>query len=98
MKREAILLIPLAFCAIGLGAYNFARFGNPFETGQKYQLTIPVAHSSYFSVSYLPSNLFIYLFYPLTFVGKFPFVKSALFDASAAAKVAERPGRDGFRS
>jgi hypothetical protein len=81
-KREGVLLIPLALCVFGLGAYNFARFGNPFETGQLYQLTIPVAHSSYFSISYLPSNLYIYLLYPLTFAGKFPFVKSALFDTS----------------
>jgi hypothetical protein len=81
-KRESFLLIPFAFCVIGLGAYNFARFGNPLETGQLYQLTIPVAHSSYFSISYLPSNLYIYLFYPLTFAGKFPFIKSALFDVS----------------
>ncbi len=81
-KKEGSLLIPLALCAIGLGAYNYARFGNPLETGQLYQLTIPVAHSSYFSISYLPSNLYIYLFYPLTIVGKFPFVKSALFEPS----------------
>jgi hypothetical protein len=82
LKREGFLLIPLALCAFGLGIYNFARFGNPFETGQLYQLTIPVAHSSYFSISYLPSNLYIYILYPLTFAGKFPFVKSALFDTS----------------
>jgi hypothetical protein len=79
-KREGCLLIPLAVCGIGLGVYNLARFGNPLETGQAYQLTIPVAHSSYFSISYLPTNLYIYLFYTLDFVGKFPFVKSALFD------------------
>ncbi len=95
-KREAILLIPLAFCAIGLGAYNYARFGNPFETGQLYQLTIPVAHSSYFSVSYLPSNLFVYLFYPLTFIGKFPFVKSALFDAALLPKWLGHPAGMAF--
>ena len=80
--RDGYLLIPLALCAIGLGAYNFARFGNPLETGQLYQLTIPVMHSSYFSISYLPANLFIYLFYPIDLVAKFPFVKSALFDVS----------------
>jgi len=81
-KRDGSLLIPLALCGFGLGAYNFARFGNPLETGQLYQLTIPVAHSSYFSISYLPTNLFIYLFYPIDLVVKFPFVKSALFDVS----------------
>ena len=82
LKNMGSLLIPFALCAIALGAYNFVRFSNPFETGQKYQLTIPVAHSSYFSISYLPSNLYIYLFYPMDLVGKFPFVKSALFDLS----------------
>jgi hypothetical protein len=81
-KRAGPLLIPLVLCGLGLGLYNFARFGNPLETGQKYQLTIPAAHSTYFSISYLPSNLYIYLFYPIDLAGKFPFVKSALFDAS----------------
>ena len=82
LKIVGSLLIPFALCVIGLGAYNFVRFGDPFETGQKYQLTIPVAHSSYFSLSYIPANLYIYLFYPIDLVGKFPFVKSALFDLS----------------
>jgi hypothetical protein len=81
-KKEGSLLIPLSLCMAGLGVYNFERFGNPFETGQKYQLTIPTAHSTYFSISYLPTNLYTYLIYPINLAGKFPFVKSTLFDFS----------------
>jgi hypothetical protein len=85
-KREGALLIPLAACVIGLGIYNFARFANPFETGQMYQLTIPATHSSYFSTSYIPTNSYNYLFYPTYFVGKFPFIRSALFEISMLPK------------
>jgi hypothetical protein len=81
-KRVGFLLIPLALCLLGLGAYNFFRFGNPLEVGQTYQLTVSQPRKQYFSLSYLPSNLYIYLFYPLTIAQKFPFVKSALFDYS----------------
>lgn len=95
-KRAGSLLIPLALCGLGLGLYNFARFGNPLETGQKYQLTIPAAHSTYFSISYLPSNLYIYLFYPIDLAGKFPFVKSALFDASLLPKWVSLPAAMSF--
>ena len=81
-KRNGSLLIPLALCLIGLGVYNFARFGNPLETGQLYQLTVPTSHGSYFSISYLPVNFYIYLLYPINLVVKFPYIKSALFEIS----------------
>jgi len=72
------LLAPLALCVLGLGIYNFARFRNPLETGLTYQLTVPVRH--YFLGSYLPSNLYAYLFYPLTVVDRFPFVRATLYE------------------
>ena len=81
-RREGLLLIPLATCLMGFGVYNFLRFGNPLEVGQTYQLTVSQPRTQYFSFSYLPANLYIYIFYPLTMVQKFPFVKSALFDYS----------------
>jgi hypothetical protein len=81
-KREGFLLIPLTLCLLGLGAYNFFRFGNPLDVGQTYQLTVSQPRDQYFSILYLLPNLYAYLFYPLTFVQKFPFVKSALFDPS----------------
>jgi len=41
--------LPYVIVAIGLMGYNYARFGNPFEFGQKYQLT--VADQSQYSVA-----------------------------------------------
>ncbi len=79
LQTAGFLLVPLLFCLAGLGFYNYVRFGNPLETGMAYQLTIPMPDPSY-SLSYFPSNLYIYLFYPLSTVPKFPFVTSALFD------------------
>ena len=39
-RRDAIALaIPLLVIGSMYGAYNYARFGSPFETGQQYQLT-----------------------------------------------------------
>lgn len=77
-RKFALLLVPLALCIIGLGVYNFARFSNPLETGFTYQLSIPEAYSDYYSMSYLPSNFYIYFFYPMTTLAKFPFVLSTL--------------------
>jgi hypothetical protein len=78
LKKIALVVIPLAVCLAGLGAYNFVRFGNPFETGMSYQLTIPDARSDYYSLSYFPSNLFIYLLFPMETMAAFPFVVSTL--------------------
>lgn len=77
-KRIASLLVPFSLCMIALGLYNFARFGSPLETGFSYQLSIPEAKSEYYSISYLPSNFYIYLFFPMTMAGNFPFVISTL--------------------
>lgn len=77
-KKIVLLMSPLALCVLGLGIYNFMRFDNPFETGLNYQLTLPDPKSQYYSISYLPSNLLAYLFYPLTTANSFPFILSTL--------------------
>ncbi len=81
-KRAGILLAPLTLCVIGLGIYNFVRFDNPLETGLTYQLTIPEFRQLTYSVSYVRSNAYIYLLYPLTSSSSFPFIKSAHFQLS----------------
>jgi hypothetical protein len=96
-RRVASLLIPLTLCIIGLGIYNFARFGNLLETGMKYQLSIPQDQNGFYSPSYIPSNLFIYLFYPITTARSFPFIISTLplsgrFDEIVAGLVPSTPG------
>lgn len=75
----SLLVAPLALCLLGLGLYNAARFGNPLETGLTYQLTIPEFREISYSVSYVPSNLYVYLAYPLTGSNAFPFIQSAHF-------------------
>ncbi len=82
LERFGLLLAPLALALIGLGIYNLVRFGNPMETGLAYQLTIPELHQHDFSLAYVPSNLYSYLFYPLTRTNDFPFIQSAHFHAS----------------
>jgi len=76
-NKLCLLLVPLAACALGLGLYNFARFGNPLETGLTYQLTQPIQH--FYLVAYIPSNLYSYFLSPMTVVNKFPFIKVSLF-------------------
>jgi hypothetical protein len=68
-----LLITPLALCVLGLGIYNYARFGNPLETGLSYQLTQPIQH--FYLLSYIPSNLYAYFFSPLNMISKFPFIK-----------------------
>jgi len=78
LKKIALLLTPLLLCLIGLGFYNYVRFGSPFETGLTYQLSLPEIQSEPYSTSYVLSNLFIYLFYPMTTSENFPFILSTL--------------------
>ena len=96
-RRMALLFSPLALCTIGLGVYNFARFGNPFEIGVNYQLSLPADPDGYFSTAYILSNLFVYLFYPMTTSESFPFILSTLpansqFDEVVAGLFPSTPG------
>ncbi len=103
MKRSATLnwrsvtwmVAPLLVGAILGGLYNALRFGDPLETGKAYQLTATAPQGIEYSLAFVPSNLYIYLLYPLTTAGKFPFVKSALFDPQVVpAWLQVPPGRE----
>jgi len=78
-RRLALLAVPLALCLSGLGLYNFARFGDPTETGLAYQLTIPEFRQVSYSTAYIPSGFYAYLLYPLTGAPNFPFIQSTHF-------------------
>ena len=71
--RISYMLAPLVLCVLGLGLYNLVRFGNPLETGLTYQLTIPEFQKITYALAYVPSNLYVYLAYPLTGAEAFPF-------------------------
>jgi hypothetical protein len=71
------LLLPLLLGGAGLMGYNAARFGNPLETGIRYQLGIPQfpqTLTQFFSPANLPPNLFGTLLRPPLFEAQFPFV------------------------
>jgi hypothetical protein len=71
------LLLPLALGAAGLGLFNLARFGSPFEPGWRYQFTgdaLPADPSAATSLFYIPANLYAYLLRPLKVDGVFPFL------------------------
>lgn len=54
--------------------YNAARFGSPFNFGQRYQLTISdIRYNSVFNFGMLPAAVFHYLFAPLKIDAVFPF-------------------------
>jgi len=74
----ASLLTPLAFGAILIGWYNWARFDSPLEFGLRYQITIQNLNRDMpltFQPEYFPLNFYAYLFQPFEFISKFPFIK-----------------------
>jgi hypothetical protein len=82
-KKMGLLLAPLVLVGTGLAVYNFVRFDNPFETGLGYQLTVPVFENRYSSSLYILSNLYFYLFYPLSTSNFFPFIKFNLLNQAS---------------
>ena len=78
IRLAASLLAPLAFGAILIGWYNWARFDSPLEFGLRYQITIYNLNrdmSLTFQPDYFPFNFYAYLFQPFQFISKFPFIK-----------------------
>jgi hypothetical protein len=72
--------IPLAAVAAGLLAYNWARFGDPFELGLKYQLsTWNERHVAHFALSNIPYNFYLYFLSPPQWGRYFPFVHPIAF-------------------
>jgi hypothetical protein len=59
---------------LGLFAYNYARFANPFEFGQKYQLSAIIeGDAQHFSLGYVLFNLRVYFLSGLRWLDTFPF-------------------------
>lgn len=68
LGKMALAALPYALVAAGLMGYNYARFGNPFEFGQTYQLTI-IDQTSYagsmlarFDLKATLRDMYFYLF------------------------------------
>jgi hypothetical protein len=73
--------LPMILGAIGLGWYNFARFGSVLEFGHRYQLT---SYNNYkyeslmFSSRYIPANINNYLFNPPEKIRPFPYFRAKI--------------------
>ncbi len=65
--------LPLTVVVAALLAYNWARFGSPFEFGLNYQLTSTL-HARHFSLSYIPYNIYAYFSSAPQWGRYFPFV------------------------
>jgi hypothetical protein len=75
LKYIAASLIPLVVIGLSILLYNTMRFGNPLESGHKYQLSGNYeAKIQEFSFRYLYYNLFVYLLSPALWDLHFPFL------------------------
>lgn len=74
LRRLLLLLAPLIFMGLLLTVYNYARFGNPLQTGLEFQLADPNFKRLYYSPGFILSNLYVYLFNPAAFRPSFPFI------------------------
>ena len=76
LKTIAVFGFPLLLAAIGLGWYNWARFGSILEFGITYQLT-NVDYNIFkmsFSERYIQGNLYNYLIHPFKLSTRFPYI------------------------
>lgn len=79
-KLFALLVLSLPFAAglVGLGWYNFDRFGSWLETGYRYQLTGKFVNSPdvhVFTLANFLSNLHNYFLNPFRSLDIFPYIK-----------------------
>jgi len=77
--RPMALAAGLTFgaCLVALFAYNYARFGNFLEFGQRYQLsTAYESRLEHFSLRYLPGNLHDYFLKWPAWTWDFPFLRA----------------------
>jgi hypothetical protein len=77
--------IPLIACGMAIAAYNYARFDNPLEFGQRYQLGDSHYQNVHLAGTNLVPGLYYLLLCPPDLVPEFPFVRLAWrqpFDSS----------------
>ena len=71
------LTFPLVVSLIGLGWYNWARFGSVLETGFSYALAgvnLQKYHNDLFSPVYIIQNLYNYILKSPVSIEQFPFI------------------------
>jgi hypothetical protein len=66
--------LPLGACGLAVMAHNYARFENPFEFGQHYQLSGAYEGKwLHFSPRFVGHNIAVYFFQPVKWTWTFPF-------------------------
>lgn len=74
-RQLVVILLPTAVVMALLLCYNFFRFGSFMEFGVRYLIGgIDQSNITFSSISYVPTNLFIYLLEPLRWTRSFPFL------------------------
>ena len=69
-------IAPIMLTALSLMAFNFVRFGSPFEFGAKYQLTVNNIAYNNLGLGLLGAAIYHYFFQPLGSYGSFPYIKA----------------------
>ena len=71
----AAAAVPLLLCGLGLMLYNYLRFENPLEFGQRYQLAGDRQDTArHFSLGYLWFDFCVYFLEPVRWSRQLPFV------------------------
>jgi hypothetical protein len=74
LRAAAALLAPFVLCALGIAAYNFARFGSATEFGLRYTLTGFDIRGKLGHLDFLRPGAWYYLLEPLRPRAQFPFL------------------------
>lgn len=90
LKETLAFSIPYLIVAGFLMYYNYARFGNVFEFGAKYNLTTNDMTRRGFNLDRLGTGLFTFLFQPPGLIASFPYVcESIIFDNYMGKSIVE---------
>jgi hypothetical protein len=67
--------LPILVIGLTIGWYNAARFGDPLEFGQRYQLAgVEMGKLQFFQLDNMPYDFWYDFFAPLSYCANFPFV------------------------
>ncbi len=84
-RAFAAAVVPILVIGLGLAVYNYARFGDILEFGQRYQLAGDRQdHARHFSASYLWFNFRVYFLQWVPWKTVFPFVQEIAVPALPA--------------
>lgn len=76
-KTLIVIIVPYMIVAIPLMLYNYARFGNIFEFGAKYQLTLVDVTDLSDRYKDIPEGIYEYLLQPPTIESEYPYMSVA---------------------